>query len=401
VAKRGFRSVAAARRARSHRGALALAGYLALALVGRLALAPAACADESAPEDTRARMARIFASMQVLLPLSANEAAFGSPANRDRVLEALETLAGNADQLAQHARAEDAGRRYLGHSLGDDARRALQRYREGRTEDAAYLVQHTTENCVACHTKLQSPGDSPLASRFVDNSVLGGLPLQERARLLVATRQFDEAQTALEQLLVDPSVPPRKLTSALNDYLVLSIRVKDDYARPIPTLEKFVQRPDLWQRLREDVTQWVDSLRVLAPQKDRKPDLATARKRIDEARAIVPYPADHAGFVQYVVASSILHRFLDTKPASTRDVAEAWYLLGVTEAETAHGYWVSQADVYLETAIRSDPTSPAAKKAYALLEENVIGGYSGSSGVNVPESEAARLAELRALIGAP
>lgn len=375
-------------------GSVLLAGWLAL-------LVPLQAAAEASAEDTRARMGQIFESMQVLLPLSVSDAAFAAPETRARVLKALETLASNADRLAQHAREDDAGRRYLGRSLGDDARRALERYREGRTTDAAYLVQQASENCVACHTKLQSPGDSPLAAGFVDRSELGRLPLRERTRLLVATRQFDEAQSALEELLADPAIPATGLTPFLTDYLVVSIRVKNDYERPVRTLEKFAQRPDLWVRLREDVRQWIRSLQALGPQRDRPPELATARKRIDEARAIVPYPADHAGLVEYVAASSILHRFLDAKPASTRDAAEAWYLLGVSESETTRGFWVSQADVYLETAIRTDPKSPSAEKAYALLEEAVIQGYSGSSGTNVPEAESARLAELRRLIEAP
>ncbi len=382
------------------RAAARRAGFVTLSACLLLAAPPRAVAETSA-EETRARMGQIFESMQILLPLSANEVAFTAPENRTRVLKALETLAGHADGLARHAREDDAGRRYLGRSLGDDARHALARYQEGRTREAAYLVQQASENCVACHTKLASPGDSPLGAGFVDRSELGRLPLRERSRLLVATRQFDEAQSAFEALLADPGTAPTALPGALTDYLVLSIRVKGDYERPVPVLEALLQRPDLWQRLREDVRQWIVSLRELGPQRDRKPELALARERIDEARAIVPYPADHAGLVQYVAASSILHRFLDAKPASARDAAEAWYLLGVTESETAPGFWISEADLYLETAIRTDPKSPSAEKAYALLEEAVVGGYTGSSGVNVPEAETARLAELRRLIDAP
>jgi len=65
---------------------------------------------------------------------------------------------------------------------------------------------------------------------------------------------------------------------------------------------------------------------------------------------------------------------------------------------TTSGFWVSQADFYLETAIRTDPKAPSAERAYALLEESIIEGYSGSAGVNVPPEESARLAELRALM---
>jgi tetratricopeptide (TPR) repeat protein len=317
------------------------------------------------------------------------------------VRKALETVAANADAVSRHAREDDVGRRFLGRSLQQDANRALARYDEGRTENAAFLVRQATENCVACHTKLESPGDSPRAANFVAASDLAKLPAGERARLLIATRQFDEAEKVLEQLVTDPATPPSQLLPALTDYLIVSVRVKGDYARPIPTLEKVAARPDLWRRLRDDVQQWIRSLRELEPKRGAKPELAIARQRIDRARSLVPYPADHAGLVEYVDASGILHRFLEAKPASKQEAAEAWYLLGVTESETARGFWVSQADLYLETAIRTDPKSPSAEPAYALLEEGIVLDYSGSAGVNVPHAERDRLAELRRLIEGP
>lgn len=377
---------------------LLVAGSLAAALV---LSAPLRAETPERADDTRARMAEIFASMQVLLPLSVDEAAFAAPENREKVRRALETLSANADAMATHARGDDAGRRYLGRSLRDDATRALARYDEGRPENAAFLVRQASENCVACHTKLESPGDSPRAVHFVAETDLAKLPLAEQARLLVATRQFDAAETALERLVTDPETPPSKLLPAITDYLVVAIRVKDDPKRPIPTLEKVAARADLWQRLREDIEQWIRSLRDLSTAKPAANDLAAARERIERGRALVPYPADRAGLVDSIDASRLLHRFLDSGTASKRDAAEAWYLLGVTEAETARGFWVSQAEIYLETAIRTDPKSPSAEKAYALLEEGIVLDYSGSAGVNVPHAERQRLAELRRLIDAP
>lgn len=349
--------------------------------------------------DTRARMQQIFDSMRVLLPLSVNESAFGSPANRERVTSALEKLAQNAGALSAHAREDDVRRKHLGHSLEEDARRALARYREGRPENAAFLVRRTTDYCVACHTQSKSP-DSSLTTGFVDATALAALPLPERARILVATRQFDEGQSAFEELLLDPSVRAQDLTGALADYLVVSIRVKGDYARARATLEKFQQRPDLWQRLREDVGLWILALRRLEPERGAPPSLDTARRRIEEARAIVPYPADRGGLVHYVVASDVLLRLLSAPSPSPAEEAEAWYLLGVAESETVTGSWASQGDLYLETAIRTAPQSASAKKAYSMLEENVLLDWSGSSGTHLPKEERDRLAELRALIDA-
>src|SRR5690606_26996756 len=137
---------------------LALGAALLLASAG--VAAPARAADDA--ERTRARMRELFASMQLLLPLSA-DGDLAAPDERKKVTRALEALAADADLLARHAGEADPARAHLGRSLAADARHALERYREGRTESAAFLIQQATENCVACHSKLPSPGDSPLA----------------------------------------------------------------------------------------------------------------------------------------------------------------------------------------------------------------------------------------------
>ena len=367
------------------------------ALCAGLCLASLARA-ESERDQTRAAMKEIFASMKVLLPLSTNDERFGAPQNRAAVLAALESLANHADAVAQHARENDAARRYLGSSLATDARDALERYREGRYESAAFLVQQATENCIACHTRLPSPGDSPLSQHFVDRSALNALPTAERTRLLVATRQFDEALAAYEALFASPEVNPAEMLVPLTDYLIIAVRVKGDYERPVPVLERFAKRPDLWRNLRLDVDEWVSALRELRPLADAPPDLATARKLVEQAQHLVPYPADRRGLVHNVVASSVLHRLLESKPASKRDQAEAYYLLGVAEAQIGEMYWVPQAEYYLETAIRMAPGEPFAEPAFALLEEQTLLAYTGSSGVHAPPAISKHLAELRALV---
>jgi hypothetical protein len=364
--------------------------------VGLLAGANSARAEDEASR-TRARMGEIFESMRVLLPLSVNTERFGAADERAAVTAALEALARHADQLAEHARRDDPERRFLGRSLADDARHALDRYREGRFESAAFLVQQTTENCIACHTKLQSPGDPLRSEAFVDRSALAELPPEERARLFMATRQFDEALTTLEGV-IGSEIHPSELLLPIIDYLVVSIRVRNDYDRPLPTLEKLARRPDLWRQLRADVETWIRALRELRPLRDREPELATARRLIEEAQRLVPFPADRRGLVHYVVASSVLHRYLDAKPRTPRETGEAYYLLGVAELQIDDTFWVSQADFYLETAIRTAPKEPSADQAFALFEEATIESYTGSSGTHLPEPVARRLDELRRLV---
>lgn len=363
-------------------------------VLGALAAAPAHAVQDA--EKTRARMREIFASMQMLLPLAA-DGDLGEPDARKAVTRALESLAKDADLLAAHAGEGDPARSYLGRSLATDARNALDRYREGRTESAAFLVLQATENCIACHSKLRSPGDSPVAASFMDAAALAKFRPEERARLQIATRQFDDALSTLEGLFADPAVHPSAMLGALTDYLLVSVRVRGDYDRPIPVLEKLAARPDLWMQLRGDVEQWIRDLRELGALRGEAPSLATARRLVEEARTRYPLGPDQRNLVRYIVASSQILRWLDAGDHPAAERSEAWKLLGVCELQTGDTFWLSQAEFYLETAIRTAPGTDAARRAYELLEAEMIGSFTGAAGVDLPPSIAARLTELRKL----
>lgn len=343
-------------------------------------------------------MREIFESIRVLLPLSVNETRFGAPENRAAVETALASLQANADALAAHARSKDAARRFLGDALAADAGSALARYRAGHYDAAAFQIQQATETCVACHTKLRSPGDSPAAKHFIGTSALAKLPLAERARLEVATRQFSEAAKSYEKLLASLGTHAGDLLSPLTEYLIVEVRVRGEFDRARRTLERFAKRPDLWRHLRSDVAQWIAALRELAPLGDQPPDVATARALIEKARAIDLYPADRRGLIHYLVASSILQRVLGDETVGDREAGEAYYLLGLCETHVGDDYWVSQADLYLETAIRMAPKEPFAEEAYLVLEEETVNAYTGSAGTELPKPVADHLEELRRLI---
>jgi hypothetical protein len=373
-----------------------LAGCLAL-----LAAAPLRAEEKPGGEATRATMRELFESIRVLLPLSVRWEDFQSPQQRDAVLEALRRLNANAAALPAHLRPEDPGFRHLGRSLERDAEEALREYERGRYAHAEFLVLSLTEYCVACHSRLPSPGDSPVASHFVEGSALASLPAAERAGLQIATRQFDAALGTYEALLGEAGHGPGELLDPLTDYLIVALRVKQDPARPIPTLERFAKRPDLRRYLRLDVKRWIADLRRLAGQPPAEPDLAVARRLLDEARDLIAFPGDRRALVQYVAASDVLYRWIDAQPQPGPESAEAYYLLGLVESRIGRDRGASPAGFYLENAIRLAPKAPFAELAYAVLEEETLLDYGAVEGEELPADVAQRLAELERLLDQP
>lgn len=353
-------------------------------------------------QETRETMDQIFNAVRVVLPLSVDKERFQDPYLEPKIRRSLQLLADNAEQLSEHAKGKDLGFEYLAGSLAHYAQEAHRRYLEGRYGSAEYALSRTTDFCVACHSRLPSSNDSPRAKGFVTDRDLVKLPPEQQAALLVATRQFDAALEIYEKLLADPTVHPAEMVGgSLTDYLAVSIRVKRDLERPIPVLQQFSRRSDLWLYLRSDVEHWIRALQEFQGDAAQDGGLQRARELINSVQRRSIFPVDRQALIHYLVASSLLHRFLEehyTQGHSGPEIAEAYYLLGLTELRIGRDFWVSQAEHYLESAIRLAPKTDYGRRAYEVLEETVILDYSGSAGVNIPKDVARRLAELRCLL---
>lgn len=334
------------------------------------------------------------------LPLSLREDQLEDPSRREAYGGAVATLAHNAAALEAHGKTREASFGYLSGSLARDASEALHRFEAGRTGESQFFVRELVNDCVACHSRLPDPGSSALGARLLRRARMDEIEPAERARLEVATRQFDAALDTWESLFRDPTVPPGKLDleGELVDYLVVNIRVRGDLRRPQVPLEQLAARPDVPGYLEEDLAAWLASLHRL----DRSPRsgalLSEARALVADARPDGGDRIDRGDLVQELLASSLLHRFVATPGRTPAELAEAYYLLGLTETRIRHSAWLSEAEFYLETAIRTDPSSPWAARSFALLEQETLAGYTGSGGLQLPDDVRDRLDELRGLL---
>ena len=348
---------------------------------------------------TRARMAEIFAAMRFLLPLSLDAGKFEDELHRPRIEQALSLLDRSAASLAEHGRAQEVPFAHLSRALAIDARDIHIRYQQGHAREARYLVQTLTETCVACHSRLPAASDAPPSEAFLTEVPARDLRAPQRAKLAYATRQFEDAEALYEAVLADPAVSATDLDleGHLDDYLELEIRVRQDPARAARTLVRFGARSDLPPALRTEVTHWRDALRQLARRGAVDAPLDVARAEVQQAESGRPERNDRESLVEYLDASALLHRSVAVDGASAAQQADAFLLLGVIESRIGRSFWLSQAEAYLETAIRLAPGKPVARNAYGLLEEYLTAGYSGSAGTNLPPDVRQKLELLRGI----
>lgn len=370
---------------------------LAAALVGAGCGSLARLGWQSEGEPAAVAMPEIAAALRVALPLSLSAERFGAPENQPALELALSSLRQGAHELESHGRSQDASFAYLSRSLARDAEEIKRRFDEGRLDETRFLLGALVEDCVGCHSRLPSEGDSDLGRSLFDSVDASTLTPLEQARLEVATRQFEAALDRYEGLLLAPEASPTQLDleGVPADYLTVAIRVREDLPRARKTLVAFGERADLPSYLATLVAQWIaacDALRD-APRAERP--LAEADRVLDEAEVLARYGRDRAGLVHQLVASSLLLRYVAAHPEASPDAAHAYFLLGIAEIQSSRSWWLAEAESYLEAAIRTAPGSDWAKRAYVLLEEQTLASYSGSGGVHVPPDVQQRLKELR------
>jgi hypothetical protein len=375
---------------------LIVASFVALSIVAAAPVASGAEAARTAESHTRNTMAGLFSALTTVLPYSWSDKRFTDPGSRATIAKALDALAEGGARLETHGRSSDAGFVFLSRSLARDTAEIRVRFASGRTDEARYLLHELTENCIACHSRLPAERSFPRGADFVSTSEIEALPFEERARLEVATRQFDRALVTLEALFRDPKASPGSfdLQGQIDVYLEVAIRVKADPARAEAALRTLLTRPDLSPALHTNLDAWVADLHALDP-KARGSRVARAREHIAHAESRSRYPNDRLGLVHYVAASGLLNRETAASAGSGPELAEVYYLQGLIESRIGRSFWLSETEFLLETAIELDPSGPHAVSAYDLLEEFTISGYTGSDGAQVPEDVQRRLDALR------
>ncbi len=378
-------------------GLFATSFALAISTLAGLACAPAEPPATELP-NTPARMAAIVSALEVALPYAQDQDAFASPAARAELRRALGSLAQNASALELHGGDETPGFRFFSRRLSEDAAETAKRFRAGSTDEARYLLNQVVDDCAGCHVRLPDPREHgigvPLTAR------LASAPPRTRAKLLVATRQFDAALESYESSFADATSPPSALDfdGAVEDYLVVALRVRSNFARAEKTLAALGARADTPRYLAQLIVTWRAALADLARYEGAS-TLVEAREVLAKADAVRRYPADRGALVHDLVASSLLHRALARGLDHPDEAAEASYLLGLAELRNDPSRGLPQAEAYLEAAIRAAPASEIAREAYAVLEEQTVLGWMGSGGFDMPKDVSDWLAELRSIAG--
>lgn len=349
-------------------------------------------------ESLRPTMQGIYGSVKDLLGFYVDRGAFLAPENEKVISNSLGSLRKLSADIAKKTKSFDDELMVYGEHFQEDSNRAYESFKQGSKDHAYFYIEEIIDTCFSCHTSREARKNSTFASlsKAVDMSEVEPLILP---KYYVLHRQFDKALDAYESYFDSHQL---SLSEVLHfdpflNYLIISIRAKHDIKRPLNLFGKLKKR-DYPQIVKNDFEIWVASLQDIQKKSNVKPSLDLAQSWIDKGRQLMEYPRDQSGVVYYIEASRVLKTIIsDGVKKADQEKARAAYMLGLTELVIGHPVLGLEAQRYLEKAIRTLPHSELAKEAFSLYEENLLFAYSGSAGLNIPDSEKVRLEDLRSL----
>ncbi len=363
------------------------------------------------PKTWNAQMAKMYASMQELLPMVYSERNFSDPKNYNSILNNTKNMMGLAHSIDQSKMDKvkspdlDPAVSYLSTQF---QRHLSHAYASIEAKNMAYgrgLLKSSLSYCMACHSR----GNHGPQYDFwgLKPEFANSLTALDKVDFYAATRQYKAAMIELDKILADSKsnkAQSLEVEIAARKAIAISVRVfndpmkANDIVMDISNSKKISPETktdsEAWKK---SISEWFTEINKSTPAPISEAEyLKEMRRLISKAEKIQEFPADSKGDIYYLRATALIHNFFHDKHTSQAK-AEAAYLAGLSYGVlTDIGLWQLQ-DYYFEFCIREAPKSAVAKKCYKKLEESMQLGYSGSAGLNLPKAVYDYLKELKQL----
>lgn len=362
-------------------------------------------ASPKVPHDWSGKMQELSTALNKLLPLVVSSSEFNNPANETAIEVATDHLKKLSHQVRDLQKpAADPAYDTIARMLDEDLARASAALHSGNRDYARLTIRESIGYCIQCHTQSANGPSFPKLNLSFNPSKLSPLG---QGDFYAATRQFDAALKAYAQGAQDESYAKKDTLAwekSARSGLAIAVRFKEspkDARKITMAVAKNRAAPE---SLRESAVEWG---REIDRWSREKKDLYRGdNARLDRAEHLIidaekrsESDAARNQEIPYLRASADLHQWLAQHPLKegTNETlrAKALYLAGRAAEETRElNFWTLH-ERYYELCIDTLPGSELAKNCFKKLNDSVLMGYTGSSGVHLPPDESARLAKLK------
>ncbi len=352
------------------------------------------------------KMQEFSRALNQLLPLVSDGKAFNDPKNEQPIQDATSRLKALSHQVKTLKKpSADPAFDSIASMLDEDLARAVISLQTGNKDYARLTLRESIGYCIQCHTQTKSGPSFPKLELGFDPSKLSPLG---QGDYYAATRQFDSALDAYRKGVQDQSYANHDVFGwerAIRSGLAIAIRYKENPVEAKAFVQAILKNKSAPQSLKDSAKDWLASVEQWAKEPALK---ATADSRLNRAEGLIKSAEKHStdsirrsDDITYLRASADLHQWLAEGSKDPALRSKALLYAGIAaEATRELNFWTLH-ERYYELCIQERPKSVTAQSCYGKLSDSVLLGYTGSSGLHLPEEEKVRLGRLKALAFGP
>lgn len=352
-------------------------------------------------KDPRPEMHVLAQEISLLHKYMLTDASFSAPENSEKIQASLGSLNKHLKSLKEESFKGDPSLKTNAELLASHMAETEKLFNSGKKLFARYMLQSSMQMCIACHTTEKS-----LDFALPENATQGLAPL-EKANFYFATRQFEKGKEAFISTV--DGFPGNKLSTAQIRGALLSLavfyaRVKENPKEGAAYFSKVAEKKGLPTYLQSEVKAWAQDFKAWSQEGALDSSKFTEVQMLGQARKLLSTDdfsligdSDRKFHIRRLRATALLHKVLVAPGGKSPTKAQAILLLGQIYNRISYNLFFRFGEMYLKACIRDYKKTKTAKECYDALEQAVAEGYSGSSGMNIPEDEQVELFQLRRL----
>lgn len=288
----------------------------------------------------------------------------------------------------------DPSLKLVGKRFEDNLKLTLDSFETGHTEFARSSFKNALAQCVQCHTRT-NVGPALAQPQFITS--LQNVAIVERVQFLVASRYFDDAMNEISSTVKsEKELSVATWEKLVQMGLIINVRYRNDVKQSQQFIQLLAQNKNTPPFIKHQLPFWQRSIKEWSRKTQPPVNLTTAKQMVQRGDSSQKASRGEGGTIEYLRAAGLLHQFLSN--SQTPNIkAEALMQLGsIYENVGEIGAWSMNEDYY-ELCIRTSPHTDIAKKCFEKFKASTISGFSGTSGVNIPEDVQKRMTELQTI----
>ncbi len=337
------------------------------------------------------KMQGLYQSLTELLNDVYSEHQFYDKKNASRIEKEINAISSFAHQISPTTQGDPSLPLFAG-LLADQTKEAYRTFHAGQRDYARSILRAVPTYCLACHSR-NATGPDFASLTLEPTSILKPL---EKAEFYAATRQFDRAISAFQNL--NQITNPYDIEKSIQEALLIAVRFKRDPKLALSIIQNALSNPHAPEFMKSDLNHWKKSVEDWSAETPRTAATeeglhAEALRLIAKAREEQTYSLDHAADITYLRASTLLYDLLQLAP-NGKFSADALLLEGMCYEVLNPRKMENLNNIYYEACIKQAPHSSTAQSCYRRYEQSIYFAFSGSSGTHLPEEMKEKLLKL-------